>query len=200
MTSSRLPPPPRGAKLDSMPKKVTPRRDAADEVPCLLVKVNGKKVALMGVQGHGGVAATVSRWLDRPHGGETGRAPRSDRTFSVRMDVTDANDPAWHRMYIWPASQIEEGDQVELSVVLATPERGRFAGKYHRTRHEEVPFERNDTYAVIGNMATWVDARRVCLKERRMSREPMRFSPAAARRIAKALMAAATRAEQRTRK
>jgi hypothetical protein len=180
--------------------KVRPQSAAVDGVPCLLVKVNGKKVALMGVQGQGGVAATVSRWLDLPHGGEKGRASLRDRTFNVRMDVTDANDPAWHRMYVWPASRIEEGDRVELRVVFGTPERGRFAGKYHRTRYEEVPFEKNDTYAVIGNMATWVDARRVYLKERRMSRPPMRFSPAAARQIAKALMAAASRIERRTRK
>jgi hypothetical protein len=194
-----LPPAPHGAKLESMPAKTVRLRSAAcDDVPCLLVKVNGKKVALVGVRGQGGVAATVSRWLD--DGGEKRRAPRRDPTFNVRMDVTDANDPAWHRMYVWPASRIAEGDRVELRVVLATPERGRFAGKYHRTRHEEVPFETNETYAVIGNMATWVDAGRVCLKERRMSRQPMRFSPAAARRIAKALMAAASRAEQRTRR
>lgn len=63
-----------------------------------------------------------------------------------------------------------------------------------------MPFEKNDTYEVIGNMATWVDARRVYLKERRTSRQPMRFSPAAARQIAKALMAAARLAEPRTRK
>jgi hypothetical protein len=181
-------------------RKVMPRSAAVDDLPCLLVKVNGKKVALMGVQGQGGVAATVSRWFDLSHAGEKRRKSRRDRAFNVRMDVTDASDPAWHRMYAWPASQIGEGDRVEMRVVLGTPERGRFAGKYHRTRNEEVPFEKNDTYEVIGNVATWVDANRVYLKERRMSHQPMRFSPAAARRIAKALMAAATRAERRARK
>ena len=88
-----------------------PRSAAVDDLPCLLVKVNGKKVALMGVQGQGGVAATVSRWFDLSHAGEKRRKSRRDRAFNVRMDVTDASDPAWHRMYAWPASQIGEGDR-----------------------------------------------------------------------------------------
>jgi hypothetical protein len=195
-----LPPAPHGAKLGDMPaKRVKPGSGATDGVPCLLVKVNGKKVALLGLDGEGGVAATVNRWVDASRDDGRTRRSRRDNTFNVRMDVTDANDPSWHKMYVWPVLQIEQGDLVEVRVVLGTPERGRFAGKYHRTHYEEVPFEKNDTYEVIGNMATWADATRVYLKERRISHRPMMFTAAAARRVAKALVDGARRVE-RTRK
>jgi hypothetical protein len=180
-------------------KKVTPRSAAADDVPCLLVKVNGKKVALIGVQGSGGVSASIGRWWQASGAHERKRAAQRDPTFDVHLGVTDANDPTWHRMYKWPTARLRERDRVEVRVVRGTPERGRFHGKYNRTGADDVPFERNDTYKIVGNVATWVDGTRVCLKERSVSRHPMSFTPAAARRLAKALMSAARRT-QRTRR
>jgi hypothetical protein len=201
LRATRLPVSVPGGMLAIMPPITNARRRAtAEAVPCLQVKINGKKIALVGLHGEGGVAATVSRWWQRPGGGQKRRATQRDPTFNVRLDVTDANDPACHRMYAWPTVRVREGDRVEVRVIHGAPERGRFHGKYNRTRGEEVPFEDNDTYTVIGNMATWVDGTRVCLKESSMSRQPMRFTAAAARRVAKALMDAARHVERRTRK
>lgn len=198
--SSLLPPPRRGAKLCAMPVKPKSRSGIAEDCPSLLVKVNGRRMALVGVQGRGGVSVSVGRWWKGPAARQKNQAAKREPTFDLRLDVTDANDPTWDRMYAWPTARVREGDRVEVRVVRGTPERGRFHGKYHRTRQEEVPFETNDTYAVIGTMAVWVDSRRVHLKERRTSRQAMSFTPSAARRVSKALIIAARRIQERTHK
>lgn len=181
------------------PTTTSLRRARPEAVPCLQVKINGKTIALVGLDGQGSVTASVGRWWQRPGGGnQERRATKHDSTFNVRVDVTDANDPTWHRMYAWPTVRVREGDCVEVHVVRGIPERGRFHGKYNRTSGEEVPFEDNDTYTVIGRMATWADGARICLKERSMSRYPVRLTLVAARRLAKALMNVARHVERRT--
>jgi hypothetical protein len=168
-----------------------PKRDPAGTVPISLeVSVNGKHVAVMGVQGTGGISMGVSAWRPR-----SGRA-----SVSMHLGGTDSNDLVWDRFYSWPAPRLRIGDEVRIRVV--PPRRAdpaRFMTKYHRLDARDMPGAENPTFAVVQHVRIWADKADVLLSASHEG-NAVRLTPKAARKVATALTRAVRRLAVRARR
>lgn len=149
------------------------------------VRLNGKRVAVMGVPGDGGIHVGVSAWF--PGVG-----------LAIGMAGTDRGNPVWDRFYKWPAPKVRVGDEVTIRVVRSPePGRPKFMFKAHRFDIDQMPAPENPTYAVVRNVSVWADKKSVLLRSSDKNRNVPRLTPKAARKVAKALTRAAAGLERR---
>ena len=174
------------------------KRKTQEAAPCFEVKVNGKRLALAGIQGEANMNAHLS-WSRTTHYGEGMWARGGIRLF---VGGGDFNDPVWDRFVGWVDRRLAIGDRVEIQVVHSpAPDRGRTSSRSRRIPLDEWPSRRNPTAVSVPGAKLYALTSTVLLlvgKKRFLG--TAQLTPAQARKIGRGLLDAAEAVTKRQRR
>lgn len=171
----------------------TRRRKAAGAAPCFGVILNGRRLAVAGVDGQGNLNANL-HWARTTHYGE---GPWADGEARLSVSGCDFNDPVWDRRRRWVDRPLEIGDRVKIRIVEGRPDPGRPVARSRRIPNDQFPSRRNPTAVRVRGAELYALDEDVLLCAGQRHQGTAQLSPRSARRIARGLVKAAVAVEQR---
>jgi len=174
----------------------TQRRAKAEAGPRFEVLLNGKRLAIAGVDGQGNLYAHL-HWSRTEHYGE---GPWANGGLRLWVAGGDFNDPIWDRFRRWVDRPLGIGDRVEFRIVEGPPDPGRPLPRSRRIPVDQYPSRRNPTAVRVRGAKLWALEEGVLLCVGERFQGTAQLSPNAARRLARGLARAAEAIERRQEK